>query len=128
MIIRFQANGGSSRGVGLYYLLDKSADQSLDKQLKPKTDERGWLSDTRNCLSVDPDRALEEMWCTAEDQAYLKMQAGAAFAVATAVSSRPPGHRGRSPVPGSHRTWRADFPHHALRQLVHSTACACSSR
>jgi hypothetical protein len=39
-----------------------------------------------------------------------------------------PGHRGRLPVPGSHRTWRADFPHHALRPLVHSTASACNSR
>lgn len=76
MIIRIQANGGSFRGAGLYYLHDKTADQSLDKQLKPKTDERVWFSDTRNCLSMDPDRALEEMWRTAEDQAYLKMQAG----------------------------------------------------
>jgi Relaxase/Mobilisation nuclease domain len=76
MIIRFQSNGGSFRGAGLYYLHDKSADQSLDKHLKPKTDERVWFSDTRNCLNMDPDRALEEMWRTAEDQAYLKMQAG----------------------------------------------------
>ena len=30
-------------------------------------------------------------------------------------------------APGSHRTWRADFPHHALRPLVHSTASACNS-
>jgi hypothetical protein len=76
MIIRIQANGGSFRGAGLYYLHDKSADQSIDKHLKPKSDERVWFSDTRNCLSMDPDRALEEMWRTAEDQAYLKMQAG----------------------------------------------------
>jgi Relaxase/Mobilisation nuclease domain len=76
MIIRIQANGGSFRGAGLYYLHDKSADQSLDKHLKPKTDERVWFSDTRNCLELDPDRALEEMWRTAEDQAYLKLQAG----------------------------------------------------
>jgi hypothetical protein len=76
MIIRIQANGGSFRGAGLYYLHDKSADQSIDKHLKPKTDERVWFSDTRNCLNMDPDRALEEMWRTAEDQAYLKMQAG----------------------------------------------------
>jgi hypothetical protein len=40
--------------------------------------------------------------------------------------SHPPGHRRRSPAPGSHRTWRAALPHHALRQLVHSTASACS--
>ena len=76
MIIRIKANGGSFRGAGLYYLRDKSADQSIDKHLKPKSDERVWFSDTRNCLSMDPDRALEEMWRTAEDQAYLKMQAG----------------------------------------------------
>jgi len=76
MIIRIQANGGSFRGAGLYYLHDKSADAQLEKHLKPKTDERVWFSDTRNCLSIDPGRALEEMWLTAEDQAYLKMQAG----------------------------------------------------
>jgi len=76
MIIRIQANGGSFRGAGLYYLHDKSADAELEKHLKPKTDERVWFSDTRNCLSIDPGRALEEMWLTAEDQAYLKMQAG----------------------------------------------------
>ena len=34
-----------------------------------------------------------------------------------------PGRRRRSPAPGSHRTWRADFPHHALRQLVRSFHC-----
>jgi hypothetical protein len=76
MIIRIQANGGSFRGAGLYYLHDKSADPTLEKHLKPKTDERVWFSETRNCLSIDPGRALEEMWRTAEDQAYLKMQAG----------------------------------------------------
>jgi hypothetical protein len=42
--------------------------------------------------------------------------------------SPPPGHGRRSPAPRSHRSWRADFPHHALRQLIHSTASACSSR
>lgn len=76
MIIRIQANGGSFRGAGLYYLHDKSADHSLENHLKPKTDERVWFTDTRNCLGIDPGRALEEMWRTAEDQAYLKMQAG----------------------------------------------------
>ena len=44
------------------------------------------------------------------------------------VSIPTPGHRRRSPAPGSHRTWRADFPHHALRQLIYSTASACMSR
>ena len=76
MIIRIQANGGSFRGAGLYYLHDKSADPTLENYLKPKTDERVWFTDTRNCLSMEPGRAFEEMWRTAEDQAYLKMQAG----------------------------------------------------
>lgn len=76
MIIRIQANGGSFRGAGLYYLHDKSDDPTLENHLKPKSDERVWFTDTRNCLSTDPGHALEEMWLTAEDQAYLKMQAG----------------------------------------------------
>lgn len=76
MIIRIQANGGSFRGAGLYYLHDKSDDPTLENHLKPKSDERVWFTDTRNCLSMDPGRALEEMWLTAEDQAYLKMHAG----------------------------------------------------
>lgn len=76
MIIRIQASGGSFRGAGKYYLHDKSADASASKGLKPKTDERVWFTDTRNCLELDPARALDEMWRTAEDQAYLKMQAG----------------------------------------------------
>jgi hypothetical protein len=44
-------------------------------------------------------------------------------AVGTRISPRPPGRRRRSPAPGSHRKWRAGFPHHALRQLVHSFHC-----
>ena len=39
------------------------------------------------------------------------------------VAAPTPGRRRRSPAPDSHRTWRADFPHHALRQLVHSFHC-----
>src|ERR1700748_767166 len=38
----------------------------------------------------------------------------AARVVATACTEPPheaPGHRRRSPAPGSHRTWRADLPH-----------------
>src|SRR3954447_13128880 len=41
-----------------------------------------------------------------------------------ALARRKPGHRGQLPTPGSHRTWRAVFPHHALRQVVHSTFAA----
>ena len=54
----------------------QTADKEMPAHLKPKTDERVWFTETRNCLNSDPDRALEEMWRTAEDQAYLKMQAG----------------------------------------------------
>ena len=43
------------------------------------------------------------------------------------IAERPPGHRRRSPASGSHRTWHADLPHHALRQLVHSTTRLCSA-
>lgn len=76
MIIRIQSSGGSFRGAGQYYLHDKSDDASLDKELKPETAERVWFSETRNCMNNDPFRALDEMWGVAEDQAYLKMQAG----------------------------------------------------
>jgi hypothetical protein len=76
MIIRITSNGGSFRGAGAYYLHDKSDDASLDKALKPQTAERVWFSETRNCMNNDPFRALDEMWGVAEDQAYLKMQAG----------------------------------------------------
>jgi hypothetical protein len=85
MIVRIQPSGGSFLGAGKYYLHDKQpenapsadgADDGMERLLKPSTDERVWFTDTRNCLNTDPERALEEMWRTAEDQAYLKMQAG----------------------------------------------------
>jgi hypothetical protein len=76
MIIRVASNGGSFRGAGQYYLHDKSDDASLDKELKPQSAERVWFTETRNCMNNDPFRALDEMWGVAEDQAYLKMQAG----------------------------------------------------
>ena len=46
------------------------------------------------------------------------------IAVGTVIAHRPPGHGRRSPAPRSHRTRRADFPHRALRQVIHSTASA----
>ncbi|MBX9925211.1 MAG: relaxase/mobilization nuclease domain-containing protein, partial [Hyphomicrobiaceae bacterium] len=76
MIVRIQASGGSFLGAGKYYLHDKSDDAGLDKSLKPSTDERVWFTDTRNTLNTDAERALDEMWRTADDQAFLKMQAG----------------------------------------------------
>ena len=75
MIIRIEAAGGSFRGAGKYYLHDKLKDGEV-VPLREQSDERVWFTDTRNTLNIDPECALDEMWRTAEDQAYLKMQAG----------------------------------------------------
>lgn len=76
MIIRIQASGGSFRGAGAYYLHDKAADRSIDKSLKPTSAERVMFTETRNCANQDPFRALDEMWFVADNQDWLKMQAG----------------------------------------------------
>lgn len=76
MIIRIEKSGGSFRGAGLYYLHDKADDRSLDRELKPATDERVWFTDTRNLLETDPQRALDEMWFTAGEQTVLKRANG----------------------------------------------------
>lgn len=76
MIVRIESAGGSFRGAGLYYLHDKAADRTIDRTLKPTTDERVWFTDTRNLLETDPQRALDEMWLTAEDQNVLKRANG----------------------------------------------------
>lgn len=98
MIVRFEASGTSFVGAGRYYLHDKAADRSLPKHLKPETDERVWFSDTRNCLSTKPDEALIEMWRTADDQAFLKAQAGV----------RAPGRRCEEPVKTMSLAWHKD--------------------
>lgn len=83
MIVRIQAPGGSFVGAGKYYLHDKLDAERLERVQggaytgrAEQTDARVWFTDVRNCLNIDPERALEEMWHTADDQAYLKMQAG----------------------------------------------------
>ncbi len=80
MIIRIQAPGGSFRGAGKYYLHDKLPDaergKGVPKELMPTTDERVWFTDTRNCANFDPEKALDEMWHTAEAQQWLKKQVG----------------------------------------------------
>lgn len=75
MIIRIEKSGGSFRGAGKYYLHDKQKDGDV-VPLRDQTDQRVWFTHTRNTLNSDPERALDEMWRTAEDQAYLKLQAG----------------------------------------------------
>ena len=83
VIIRIEASGGSFLGAGKYYLHDKLAGEQSEAAkagervgMLGQSDERVWFTDTRNTLNSDPQRALEEMWRTAEDQSYLKMQAG----------------------------------------------------
>lgn len=76
MIPRIQKAGGSFVGAGRYYLHDKAADRDMPRAEKPKTDERVWFTDTRNLFATDPERAFVEMWKTAEDQQWLKTQAG----------------------------------------------------
>jgi hypothetical protein len=83
MIPRLQSAGGSFLGAGKYYLHDKLAEQQAEAardgvrvSTRGQSDERVWFTDTRNCLNIDPERALEEMWHTAENQAWLKQQAG----------------------------------------------------
>ena len=85
MIVRIEASGTSFLGAGRYFLHDKLSDQQKERVGQgdwigrlEQTDQRVWFTDTRNCLNTDPERALEEMWMVAEDQARLKMQAGVA--------------------------------------------------
>ena len=98
MIIRIQDSGGSFRGAGKYYLHDKAGDKSLPNELKPNTDERVWFTDVRNCAHLDPERALDEMWAVAEDQAYLKQANG----ISTA------GRRCTEPVKTISLSWHKD--------------------
>ena len=72
MIVRFSKSGASFRGAGWYYLHDKAASRDMPNALKPKTDERVWFTDTRNSAHIDPERALDEMWATAEMANELK--------------------------------------------------------
>ena len=83
MIPRIQSAGGSFMSAGKYYLHDKLSEQQSEAtksgervSTRGQSDERVWFTDTRNCLNTDPQRALEEMWQTAENQAWLKQQAG----------------------------------------------------
>ncbi len=83
MIVRLNVAGASFIGAGKYYLHDKLESQQLEAarsgervSTRGQSDERVWFTDTRNCLNTDPERALEEMWHTADSQAWLKQQAG----------------------------------------------------
>jgi hypothetical protein len=83
----------------------------------------------RSGASITPcSAAAQSPFATSTRLAPAAFNSEATGRLGTRIAPRPPGHRGRLPVPGSHRTWRADFPHHALRPLVHSTASACNSR
>jgi hypothetical protein len=104
MIIRIQAPGGSFRGAGKYYLHDKLPEaergKELSKELMPSTDERVWFTDTRNCANLDPEKALDEMWHVAENQQWLKAQAG----------GRTSGRVCQDPVKTISLSWHKDDP------------------
>jgi relaxase-like protein len=68
MVPSIAGNGASFRGAGLYYLHDKA------EKAGPKLSTSGrvaWTA-TRNLANEDPEKAIDEMWHTAEDAARLK--------------------------------------------------------
>ena len=105
MIVRIAASGTSFTGAGKYYLHDKLDERGAERVANgewiahaEQSDERVWFTDTRNCLNSDPERALEEMWHTADDQAQLKRDAGIA----------PGGRRCEEPVKTLSLAWHKD--------------------
>lgn len=79
-IIVIEKAGASFRGAGRYFLHDKAKDRNAPAELKPKTDDRVWFTDTRNIFAKDdPWKSIDEMWATADDQRLLKAQAGLAL-------------------------------------------------
>lgn len=88
-------HGRSFRGAAKYYFHDKAADKSLPNELKPKTDDRVMFFATLNCVNTDPDKAIDEMWKTAELQKELKMAAGVSLS----------GSRTRDPVKTLSLSW-----------------------
>jgi hypothetical protein len=72
MLPNINRNGSSFRGAGAYHLHDKG-----DKtNSRPTTSERVAWTATRNLANDDPQKALDEMWHTAEDAAHLKQASG----------------------------------------------------
>jgi hypothetical protein len=72
MVPSIAGNGASFRGTGLYYLHDK-AEKGREK---PSTANRVAWTSTRNLANEDPEKAIDEMWHTAEDAARLKAGRG----------------------------------------------------
>ncbi len=68
MVPDIAGNGASFRGAGLYYLHDKAEKGGP----KPSTSDRVAWTATRNLANEDPEKAIDEMWHTAEDAARLK--------------------------------------------------------
>jgi hypothetical protein len=91
MVPNISANGRSFRGAGAYHLHDKpSADRA-----RPHTARRVAFTATRNLANDDPHAALDEMWRTAQDAAYLKAGGGAS----------PRGRRSLAPVKSISLAW-----------------------
>lgn len=72
MVPNINPNGSSFRGAGAYHLHDKG-DRANPR---PTTSDRVAWTATRNLANDDPEKALDEMWHTAEDAAHLKQASG----------------------------------------------------
>ena len=72
MVPNINPNGRSFRGAGAYHLHDKG--EALNK--RPTTSDRVVWTATRNLVNDDPEKAIDEMWRTAEDAAHLKQASG----------------------------------------------------
>jgi len=68
MVPNIARNGSSFRGAGAYHLHDKPG----PGEVRPRTAARVAFTATRNLANEDPHAALDEMWRTARDAAYLK--------------------------------------------------------
>ncbi len=72
MLPNINPNGRSFRGAGAYHLHDKAE----KGRPHPTTSERVAWTATRNLANEDPEKAIDEMWHTAEDFARLKAGKG----------------------------------------------------
>jgi hypothetical protein len=73
MVPNIARNGSSFRGAGAYHLHDKPT----GTETRPRSAERVAFTATRNLANDDPHLALDEMWRTADDAAFLKSAASA---------------------------------------------------
>lgn len=76
MVPNLPKNGASFTGAGAYYLHDKPYTSAAGDTVHPRTQNRVAFTLSRNLANDDPDKALIEMWRTADAQALIKKAAG----------------------------------------------------